>query len=191
MPKDRFSLLLSFLHLANNEEQPPRDHSNHDPIFKIRPFIEQLNANFKIVFLPGKNIAIDEAIVAWRGPLKFRVYNPDKPDKFCIKVFELCDSATAYCCNLKLYTGKREASVQGATFDVIDRLINPYISCGRTLYVDNFYTSPDLFTHLENHRTLACGTKRANRKNGPPKELMPKIKKSDRTVNALTNGNLN
>ncbi|GFO24206.1 PiggyBac transposase uribo1 [Plakobranchus ocellatus] len=125
MPKDRFSLLLSFLHLANNEEQPPHDHPNHDPIFKIRPFIERLNANFQGVFLPGKNIAIDEAMVAWRCPLKFRVYNPDKPDKFGIKVFELCDSATVYCCNLEFYTGKREASVHGATFDVVDSLINP------------------------------------------------------------------
>ncbi|GFO35124.1 PiggyBac transposable element-derived protein 4-like [Plakobranchus ocellatus] len=191
MPKDRFSLLLSFLHLANNKEQPPRDHPNHDPIFKIRPFIERLNANFKSVFLPGKNIAIDEAMVAWRGPLKFRVYNPDKPDKFGIKVFELCDGATAYCCNLEFYTGKREASVHGATFDVVERLINPYINCGRTLYVDNFYTSPDLFTYLKNHRTLACGTMRTNMKNGPPKELTPKFKKGDRSVNALTNGNLN
>ncbi|GFN80873.1 PiggyBac transposable element-derived protein 4 [Plakobranchus ocellatus] len=32
---------------------------------------------------------------------------------------------------------------------------------------------------------------RANRKNEPPKELTPKLERDDRTVNALTNGNLN
>ena len=91
------------------------------------PFVDKLVTNFQNTFHPGKNIAIDEAMVAWRGPLSFRVYNPDKPDKFGIKVFELCDSATAYRCNLEFYTGRREVSSHGATFNVVDRLISPYM----------------------------------------------------------------
>ena len=191
MVKDRFCLILSFLHLSNNQEQPARDNPAYDPVFKIRPFVDSLVNNFKSTFHPGKNVAIDEAMVAWRGPLSFRVYNPDKPDKFGMKVFELCDSASAYCSNLEFYTGKKEVSSHGATFDVVNRLIQPYLGCGRTLYVDNYYTSPDLFTHLKDNATLACGTMRANRKNGPPKELVPKLKKGDATVIRLTNGSLN
>ena len=144
MVKDRFCLILSFLHLSNNQEQPARDNPAYDPVFKIRPFVDSLVNNFKSTFHPGKNVAIDEAMVAWRGPLSFRVYNPDKPDKFGMKVFELCDSASAYCSNLEFYTGKKEVSSHGATFDVVNRLIQPYLGCGRTLYVDNYYTSPRL-----------------------------------------------
>ena len=73
-------------------------------------------------------------------------------------------------------------SSHGATFDVVNRLIQPHLGCSRTLYVDNYYTSPDLFTHLKDNATLACGTMRVNRKNGPPKELVPKLKKGDAAV---------
>ncbi|GFN88744.1 PiggyBac transposable element-derived protein 4-like [Plakobranchus ocellatus] len=130
-------------------------------------------------------------MVAWRGPLSFRVYNPNKPDKFGIKVFELCDSNTAYCSKLDFYTGKRQSSPHGATFDVVEGLIAPYLDCGRTLYVDNYYTSPILFTYLKEHGTLACGTMRMNRQRGPPKEMLPKLKKGDKTVTTLTDGTLN
>ena len=130
-------------------------------------------------------------MVAWKGPLSFRVFNPDKPDKFGIKVFELCDSSTAYCCNLEFYTGKQESSPYGATFDIVRRLISPYIGCGRTLYVDNFYTSPDQFTYLKQENTLACGTMRMNRKHGRPKTMVPNLKKGDDTVTLPTNGQLN
>ncbi|GFO03903.1 PiggyBac transposable element-derived protein 4-like [Plakobranchus ocellatus] len=134
------------MHLCNNEQQF-QGQPGHDPIFKIPSFISKLAHNFKTVFAPGKNIAIDEAMVAWRGPLAFRVFNPDKPDKFWIKVFKLCDSTTASCCNLKIYTGKQETSVKEAIFDVVNRLISPYLNCGHTLYVDSYYTSPNLFRY--------------------------------------------
>ena len=130
-------------------------------------------------------------MVAWRGPLSFRVYNPDKLDKFGIKVLELCDSSTAYCYKLDFYTGKRKSSPRGATFDVVEGLISPYLDCDRTLYVDNYYTSPILFTHLKEHGTLACGNMRMNRQRDPPKEMVPKLKKSDKTVTALTDSTLN
>ncbi|GFO04147.1 PiggyBac transposable element-derived protein 4-like [Plakobranchus ocellatus] len=130
-------------------------------------------------------------MVAWRGPLAFRVYNPDKPDKFGIKIFELYDSDTSYCSSLEFYTGKRPCSAHGATFDVVNRLITPYLEEGRTLFVDNYYTSHDLFTHLKEHKTLACGTLRLNRNNGPPKDMLPKLKKADTTTSVITNGTLN
>ena len=191
MVKDRFFLILSFFHVADNRSQLPRDHPQFDPLHKIRTWVDALNNNFMKTFAPGRNIAIDEAMVAWRGPLSFRTYNPDKPDKYGMKVFELCDSNTAYCCKLQFYTGKRKASPRGATFDVVEGLIAPYLDCGRTLYVDNYYTSPILFTYLKEHGTLACGTMRANRQRGPPKEMQPKLKKGDKTITALTDGTLN
>ncbi|GFO04045.1 PiggyBac transposable element-derived protein 4-like [Plakobranchus ocellatus] len=191
MVKDRFLLILSFFHVADNERQAPKDDPGYDPIYKIRTWVEALNRNFGRTFSPRKNIAIDEAMVAWRGPLSFRVYNPDKPDKFGIKVFELCDSNTAYFCKLDFYTGKRQSSPRGATFDVVEGLIAPYLDCSRTLYVDNYYTSPILFTYLKEHGTLACGTMRMNHQRGPPKEMLPKLKKGDKTVTTLTDGTLN
>ncbi|GFO40802.1 PiggyBac transposable element-derived protein 4-like [Plakobranchus ocellatus] len=105
--KDRSFLILSSFHVADNERQASKDDPGYDPTYIIQTWVEALNRNFGRAYSPGKNIAIDEAMVAWRGPLTFRVYNRDKPDKFGIKVFELCDSNTAYCCKLDFYTVKR------------------------------------------------------------------------------------
>ncbi|XP_012938512.1 piggyBac transposable element-derived protein 4, partial [Aplysia californica] len=188
MSRDQFNLILSYFNLCNNVDNQPQDSPDYNPLFKIRKFVDALNENFQRTFHPGKDIAIDEAMVAWRGNLSFFVYNPDKPDKFGIKVFQLCDGQTGYCSNLEFYTGKAAPSAKGATFDVAERLIRPYLNCGRTLYVDNYYISPDLFTYLKEQRTLACGTMRINRKNGPPKTMIPKLKKTEKEAVALTNG---
>ncbi|GFO02851.1 PiggyBac transposable element-derived protein 4-like [Plakobranchus ocellatus] len=96
-------------------------------------------------------------MVAWRGPLAFRVYNPDKPNKFGIKIFELCDSDTSYCSSLEIYTRKKPCFPHGQTFDVVIGLITPYLEEGRTLFVDNYYMSPDLFTISRSTRLWPVG----------------------------------
>ena len=124
MVKDRFCLILPFCHLGNNEEQPSQDSLTHDPIFKLIPFVDKLVTNFQNTFHPGKTIAIDEAMVAWRSPASFRIYNPDKPYKFGIKVLELCERYS-----LLLQPGvlhcRREVLLHGVTFNVVTRLISP------------------------------------------------------------------
>lgn len=37
---------------------------------------------FDTVYQPHQNLCIDEGMVPWRGNLHFRVYSPDKPDKY-------------------------------------------------------------------------------------------------------------
>ena len=54
MVKDRLCLILSFLHLFNNQEQPARDNPAYDPVFKIRPFVDSLVNNFNTTFHPEK-----------------------------------------------------------------------------------------------------------------------------------------
>lgn len=46
-------------------------------------------------------------------------------------------------------------------------LMKDYLGKGHTLYVDNWYTSPILFTTLYFHQTNACGTVRKKRVNMP------------------------
>ena len=38
------------------------------------------------MYYPHQSVAIDEAMVAWHGKLSFRVYSPDKPVKYGLKV---------------------------------------------------------------------------------------------------------
>ncbi|CAC5395839.1 unnamed protein product [Mytilus coruscus] len=187
MPRNKFLLMLSFLHLNNNHINIPRGQPGHDPIAKIRPVYDHLRSNFQELYYPGENIAIDEGMVAWRGNLSFRVYMPDKPNKFGVKLFMLCDSSNGYCSRLEIYYATdQNPSPKEKIYDLVMRLMQPYLNKGHKLYVDNYYTSPILFHDLRQLGTGACGTLRSNRKGVPDDIKNVKLKKGESV--AMTNG---
>ncbi len=49
---------------------------------------------------------IDEAMIPFKGRLRFKQYMKDKPMKWGIKVFALADAPTGYVKRLQVYTGK-------------------------------------------------------------------------------------
>jgi hypothetical protein len=67
MPRNRFELIWSFFHTANNEETDPDDR-----MFKVRKLLDLLTTNFAEQYTPGQNISIDEGMLLWRGRLSFR-----------------------------------------------------------------------------------------------------------------------
>lgn len=64
MARNRFSQILSNLHL-NNNTTVPRD--NKDRVFKIRPFIDGLNKNFVKLYNVNEHISIDESMILFKG----------------------------------------------------------------------------------------------------------------------------
>ena len=83
MPRDRFLLLLKFMHFVNNDDQAIA--GNRDKLYKIRPMIDLLNDKFQTLYSPQKDICVDETLVPWKGRLSFRQYIPIKPHKYGIK----------------------------------------------------------------------------------------------------------
>ena len=65
MTRNRFSLLMKFLHLNNNELYIPKGLPGHDPIFKLRPFITSFVKNCQDSFQLGKELSIDESMVSF------------------------------------------------------------------------------------------------------------------------------
>lgn len=65
----------------------------------------------------------------------------------------------------------------GKSGEIVLSLLKPYLGKGHTLYVDNFYSSPELFTFLHNNYTNVCGAARKRRK-GMPK-IEEKLKKGE------------
>ena len=57
----------------------PRNHPRHDPLFKVCPFMDMLQKNFKRCYKPGRDLSFDEGCCPFKGRLKFRCYNPRKP----------------------------------------------------------------------------------------------------------------
>ena len=99
------------------------------------------------------------------------MYNPQKPVKYGIKSYILCDSATGYCFNMEPYVGEG-STLPDTVFTLLDRLLGH----GYTLYMDNFYNSVALCERLVAAQTNVCGTLRKNR--GGPK-IITEVTKSD------------
>ena len=105
MSRDRFSLLLRFLHLNDSTKYIPKGQPGYDPLYKLRPLVDPLIANFKAAFNLGREIAVDEGMIGFKGRLWFLQYMPKKPTKWGMKAFVLSDSVTGYTYNWRLYTG--------------------------------------------------------------------------------------
>lgn len=105
LSRDRFSLLMKFLHLNDSTKYVPKGQPGYDPLYKLRPFVDPLLANFKAAYTLGRELSVDEAMIGFKGRLWFLQYLPKKPTKWGMKAFVLADSVTGYTYNWKLYTG--------------------------------------------------------------------------------------
>lgn len=150
MSRDRFLNILIFCHQCDNDNYIVCGRAGHNPVYKLGDIYPVVTENFMTVWKPGKNICIDEGMIPFRGRVHFKVYNPDKPDKYGVKSYQLCDSENGFCCRFELYTEASDlpASAKGKTYDLVMRLMQPYLNEGQCLFVDNYYTSPTLFTDL-------------------------------------------
>ena len=75
MSRNRFQLILKFLHFNDNEDPnyDPED-ENRDRLHKVRPLIESLRNRCAEVYSPGQNLSVDESLVLFKGRLKFKQY---------------------------------------------------------------------------------------------------------------------
>ena len=166
MSRKQFCNILSYFHLANNDNYIPRGQEGHDPLYKLGTAFKDITTSFQTLWNPGQEIAIDEGLVPFKGKVKFKVYNPAKPSKYGIKSYELCDGINAFCLQYAIYSGASGEAVSkfGKVYDIVMQLISPYLNEGRILFVDNYYSSPVLFNSLAKYDTYATGTVRLNRK---------------------------
>ena len=85
MSRNRFELLLRFLHFTNNQIA-----NKNDRLFKIRELVDELNQNFSKYYDLDEKVCIDESLVQFQGRIKFRQFLKQKRHKYGIKVFKMC-----------------------------------------------------------------------------------------------------
>ena len=180
MSRDRFLLILQFLHLNNNERNLPQDNPNHDRLFKLRPFMDMLVNLWQGAYYPCRDVAVDETLIAFKGRTFFKQYKPKKPHKWGINAWTLAESKSGYVYNWDLYTGKPRDGAQemGMTHRVVRELVEPIFDRGRHVYMDNYFTSPQLFQTLKDNDTGACGTLKLNRR-GVPAAASQNLRRGD------------
>ena len=166
--RDRFALLLKYLHFTDTAS---------DPTFKFKEVLDILLQRFNSSYVPKQNISIDESLLLWKGRLKWKRYIPLKRARFGIESYILAETDTGYVWDLFVYTGKQtkyDFEIEGLSDEkvktltkptkIVLRLMQSLLNKGYTLGIDNFYTSPELFEILLDNETDAIGTVRSNRK---------------------------
>lgn len=173
MSRNRFELLMQVWHFTDNQMCPPGDRT-----YKVHPFIEKMVSKFQNVYTPGKTICIDESLVPFRGRLIFKQYMPLKTHKYGVKIFKLC-SEEGYTWNMKIYCGKEQDAGASVPSNVVMTLSECLLDTGRTVVVDNYYTSLDLANKLLDRKTHLVGTLRSNRRGNPKDVTQKKLKRGE------------
>ena len=168
-----------YLHLQDNKAT---DVNRTDKLWKIRWFLDFLGARFQALYQVNGFVTVDESMVKFKGRLGFRQYLPLKPVKWGVKVWVMAESSTDYCSTFQVYTGKDTAGTteKGLAHRVVMDLTKPYYGSQLAVFMDNFYTGPELLTEMRKFGLYGCGTVRAGRKGLPKNPELTKKAKLER-----------
>ncbi|PNF30070.1 hypothetical protein B7P43_G04241 [Cryptotermes secundus] len=191
MKRDSFLHILHFPHFADNNTETDRNADSYDRLWKIRTIFDTLNEAYEKYYNPPEHLAIDKIIVKFKGRVVFRQYIPKKHKRFRIKIFKIVDDA-GYTYDMKVYLGKDRTHADQdvtATHATVRDLCRRIEGVGHKLYMDNFFSSPDLFEELMTKDITCCGTVRPNRKGLPDdfRRRQFRLKKGDIRVRVRRN----
>ena len=163
--RNRFEQIFWMLHVSKDDPSNPGKKIN-----KVKDILDLLIPNFQRAFSPGRNLAVDETMVGFRGRFASKQYMPAKPTKYGIKAFTLADSTHGYVMNCIIYTGAdtlQEAHPRHSSLPqparVVLHLLQPYLGKGHTVITDRYYTSVPLAMTLHEDKTSFIGTVIKNR----------------------------
>ncbi|RUM28751.1 MAG: hypothetical protein DSY42_07870 [Aquifex sp.] len=152
MPRNKFELILRFLHFADNSQG-----DESDRLYKVRSLIRLLSQNLEKV-TPGEKVVIDESLVMFCGRTILQQYIPNKKHKYGFKVYKLC-SVDGYTWKFIIYKGKGDISQDLKHSEYIAMsLMEGLLREGRPLYIDNFYSSVALARVLLEKSTCVWNT---------------------------------
>jgi Transposase IS4 len=172
-PRWRFEQLLRYFHIA----PPPAAAHARDSLSRIRPLMQSLQHSFPRMYAPSRCLALDEAMVAYKGRSPIKQYIPSKPHKWGYKIY--CLASDDYLLHFEVYEGKEEhPSPLGATADTALRMTTQYQHQQHVLFTDSWFTSPVLLDALKLRGIRCCGSVRRNRR-GMPRIADAEIKSLD------------
>ncbi|KAL6466561.1 hypothetical protein MHYP_G00243650 [Metynnis hypsauchen] len=172
MGRERFQAISWSFHISDpdaDKENAKKEKADYDNLVKIRPLMESIKFACKAFYHPRRRLWIDERMVPTLVKSGMKAFLKSKPHNWGYKLFVLCDSATGYTCDFKVYaTSSPRVTSQGLSHDSVVSLVDPsFLGTGYVLYCDSFYTSPTLFRDLYEMKIGACGTVRENRSGYP------------------------
>ena len=166
---NRFVNIDRFLHFVDNVELG----DNYPKCAKIQPVWDYLNSRYQMLYTPKRYISIDESLLLWKGRLSWKQSILTKRARFGFKMYSINESDTGYLYRSFLYTGKEftdqlKGNYHYVATKIVMELMENLLDQGRTLFVDNWYTSFELAQLMLTRNTDLVGTLRVDRKSLPP-----------------------
>lgn len=165
-PRKRFLQLLASFHMSEPVDpvDPTVAHSGStDRLHKVRQLNDRLSDRFALAFYPSQWLAVDEAMVGFKGRCVMKQHIPKKTSDTGFKVWMLVDCATNYVVKFEVYQGRQEDGPEaGLAYGVVQRLtadLRP--RAWHALAMDGFFSSIKLFLDLYTMGVLAVGTVRS------------------------------
>lgn len=185
----RFLFLLRSLRLDDVTDR--KDRGKTDKLAAVREFQSDFVKNCQNSYSMGEFVTIDEMLVPFRGRCGFVQYMPQKPAKYGLKYYALCDSKTFYTYSLELYCGKQHDGPYGNNSnkptDIVKRLVEPIEKSNRNLTTDNYYTSFPLAEHLLQVGLTLLGTMKRNKREIPPEFISEKNRQVGSSLSGFQN----
>ena len=169
MSKKRFSVLLTAIRFDDVDSRAER--LKHDPVAPISFIFDNFIENCKSLYFIGESATVDEMLVSFRGRCRFKMYMPNKPAKYGLKIQCLTDSRTSYLYNAYIYCGK-DSDGFGLTAEerkllkptqAMLRLAEPLFNSNINITADNWYSSIQLVDVLRTKKLTYVGTLRKNK----------------------------
>ncbi|KAG0714772.1 PiggyBac transposable element-derived protein 3 [Chionoecetes opilio] len=149
MSECRFNFLLTCLRFDNMRTRAVR--RDTDKLAPIRSVLDMFIGSCEKHLIPHEYITVDEQMLAYRGKCSFRMFIPNKPAKYGLKLVLANDVTTNYLLTGIPYLGKQGTHARvgenlGHTFT--RDLTRPYHHTNRNVTVDNWFTSVPLIQDL-------------------------------------------
>ena len=74
MSRNRFQLIQRYFHFNDSNAAGTRE----DHLYKIRTILDIVVNNFRINYLPDREVSLDECMFGWQGRLRFCASNPGR-----------------------------------------------------------------------------------------------------------------
>lgn len=187
----RFQVLLTALRF--DDQTTREDRKKTDKLAPISSIFNKFTENSKKNFSIGQYACIDEMLIGFRGRCVFRMYMPQKPRKYGLKIMALTDARTYYFLDGYVYTGagsdgqtlsEEERKFNKPTQSVL-RLVRSIEGTNRNVTADNWFTSLEVITELQKRGLTYVGTVKKNKREIPASFLPNKSRLSDSSLFAF------